>query len=130
MQVSGLTGGLTGSYIFSLTVFTHRSGTNSRIPGIMVALTELGLFVASVDLPAFIPTLFFGALLTFICLDLMLDWLWYSRTKLSTAEYAIVWATFLLTNSLGLEGGMALGCGITLANFTVSERFSHTYDAF
>eukprot|EP01046_Picozoa_sp_COSAG06_P030451 COSAG06_NODE_2892_length_6124_cov_11.065704_3_plen_37_part_00 len=34
--------------------------------------------------------MFFGALLTFICLDLMLDWLWHARTKLSTAEYVTV----------------------------------------
>ena len=50
--VSGLTGGLTGSYIFSLTVFTQRSGTNSRIPGAILALTELTLFIGSIDLPA------------------------------------------------------------------------------
>lgn len=118
--LSGLTGGLTGSYIFSLTVFTFRSNTNSRIPGVMVALLELSLFVVDLDLSAQIPTMFFGTLLIFICVDLMLDWLWYSRTKLSATEYAIVWATFILTNSLGLEGGMAIGSCITLVNFTLS----------
>ena len=106
--------------IFSLTVFTHRSNTNSRIPGLIVAVMEGWLFAVKLDLSAYIPQLFFGALLTFICLDLTLDWLWHSRTKLSASEFSIVWATFLLTNSVGLEGGMALGCAIMLANFTLS----------
>ena len=33
------------------------------------------LFMIPVDVLAFIPRLFFGAVLTFVALDLMLDWL-------------------------------------------------------
>ena len=35
---SGLLGGFTGSYIFSQTVFTCRSGAHSRIVGAVVAV--------------------------------------------------------------------------------------------
>jgi hypothetical protein len=115
--LSGLSGGFTGSYIFSLTIFTYRSETNSRLPGITLLIIEGAIFVTSVDLMAYIPRLFFGALLTFIALDLMVDWLWYSRKRLSTGEYVIVWVCFATTNSIGLEGGMGVGFVITLLNF-------------
>jgi MFS superfamily sulfate permease-like transporter len=35
--VSGLTGGLTGSYIFSQTIFTYRTGCRSRWIGVLVS---------------------------------------------------------------------------------------------
>ena len=77
--LSGLSGGFTGSYIFSQTIFTFRSGTNSRVCGLVVIVVELGLFVLPISIVSCVPKLFFGAVLTFIAADLMRDWLWQSR---------------------------------------------------
>ena len=49
-------------------------------------LCEGALFITSIDLESYIPRLFFGALLSFIAVDLMLDWLWHSRMKLARTE--------------------------------------------
>ncbi len=35
----------------------------------------------------------------------------------SKIRYAIVWACFIATNQFGIEGGMAVGFGITILNF-------------
>ena len=115
--LSGLTGGFTGSYIFSQTIFTFRSGTNSRVCGLVVVLVELGLFVLPISLVSCVPKLFFGAVLTFIAADLMRDWLWQSRAKVHPAEYAIIWCTFLLINLGGLEIGMACGVLVAMLHF-------------
>jgi SulP family sulfate permease len=115
--LSGLTGGFTGSYIFSQTIFTFRSGTNSRVCGLVVVLLELGLFVLPISLVSCVPKLFFGAVLTFIAADLMRDWLWQSRTRVHPAEYAIIWCTFLLINLGGLEIGMACGVLVAMLHF-------------
>jgi SulP family sulfate permease len=48
--VSGLMGGLTGSYIFSQTIFTRRTGTTKRTIGLMLAVCEIGLFCAPFSL--------------------------------------------------------------------------------
>ena len=38
---SGLCGGFTGSYIFSTTIFTYRTGTRLRLCGAVVIAAEL-----------------------------------------------------------------------------------------
>jgi SulP family sulfate permease len=53
--LSGLLGGFTGSYIFSQTIFTLKSNTNSRIPGIVVIVAEVIVFVSPISLTSYIP---------------------------------------------------------------------------
>jgi len=45
-----------------------------------------------------------------ICLDLMLEWLWDVREKVTSAEYGIVLTTFALLQVLGVEFGILVGC--------------------
>ncbi|RHY22511.1 hypothetical protein DYB25_006857 [Aphanomyces astaci] len=99
--VSGMLGGFTGSYIFSQTIFTLKSNTNSRIPGIVVLVSELVIFVSP-------------------------EWLLHAYSKLRFREYLIVVATFVLINLLGLESGMLGGlvCAMTNFVFTYSEGVS------
>ena len=90
--VSGLCGGFTGSYIFSQTIFTLKSNTNSRLPGIVVIICEVIVFLSPIAFTAYIPkckcifdclellqsnrmgyiVVFFGGLLTLIAVDLMM----------------------------------------------------------
>jgi SulP family sulfate permease len=59
--VSGVMGGYSGSYIFSQTIFTYRTKTNSKIVGWVVAISEFAIFMwsgdplACVTSPPFIP---------------------------------------------------------------------------
>ena len=46
---SGLLGGFTGSYIFSQTIFTSRSGCRSRVVGAVVCAAELGIVFLQVS---------------------------------------------------------------------------------
>ena len=69
---SGITGGFTGSYIFSQTLFTFRTGTTSRLCGAFVAGAEFLLFLAPFSMVSYVPKLFFGAVLTF---ELIARWL-------------------------------------------------------
>ncbi|OQR91081.1 Sulfate Permease (SulP) Family, partial [Thraustotheca clavata] len=118
--ISGLFGGFTGSYIFSQTIFTLKGNTNSRIPGIVVMLAELLIFVLPIALTAYIPKFFFGGLLTMIAIDLMMEWLVHASAKLRFREYLLVLATFVLINLFGLEQGMILGLVCAMTNFVFS----------
>lgn len=72
---SGLLGGYTGSYIFTQTLFTMRSGLNSRVCGYTIVLCEVFVLVMPISVTSFIPKFLFGSLLIFIAVDLMHEWL-------------------------------------------------------
>lgn len=95
--MSGLTVGFTGSYIFSQTIFTYRTGTNSRWVGFLVALSFLGVVLSTVNVLQVTPLFFLGSTLIFIGLDLLYEWLveirhkvcmgmWYLGTLSSTYD--------------------------------------------
>lgn len=71
---SGLTVGFTGSYIFSQTIFTYRTGTNSRWVGIFVALSFLGVVLSTINVLQVTPLFFLGSTLIFIGTDLLFEW--------------------------------------------------------
>ncbi|RHY76327.1 hypothetical protein DYB28_000371 [Aphanomyces astaci] len=56
--ISGLTGGFTGSYIFSSTIFSMKSGVDSRLTGVLVFALELVLVVSLFSIISYVPKLF------------------------------------------------------------------------
>ena len=88
--VSGLTGGYTGSYIFSQTIFTYRTGTDSRVVGVVVVIAEFLIFAAPVNIMSYIPKFFFAATLIFIAFDLCIEYLVHSFSKVSGKEYCVL----------------------------------------
>ncbi|ETW00146.1 hypothetical protein, variant [Aphanomyces invadans] len=117
--VSGLLGGYTGSYIFSQTIFTYRSKTNSRVVGLVVILSEFALVVMPTGLLSYVPRFFFAATLIFIAIDLMIEWLVLVYHKVLLREYLVLWLSFIAINVVDLEGGMVIGIGFAIMNFFV-----------
>lgn len=113
-MLSGLTGGYTGSYIFSQSIFSLRAGIRSRTSGLVLAACECLILVLPVPILQYVPNLFFGSLLTMICLDLMYEWLVDVRHKLNTIEYGICLGTFGLILATGVEYGILLGVALYL----------------
>ena len=114
---SGLTGGFTGSYIFSQTIFTMRTGLRTRAVGVTLLVFMLIAFSLPISILAFIPKFFFGAVLTFIAVDLLLEWLWHSRHLVHSSEYVIIVATFIAICFTSLELGMLIGFGLSVLQF-------------
>lgn len=115
--VSGLLGGCTGSYIFSQTIFTYRSKTNSRIVGVCVIIAESAIMVAPISVMSYVPRFFFAATLIFIAIDLLIEWLVLAHKQMSRLEYAVLWVTFICVNLVSLEMGIAIGAGVAILNF-------------
>lgn len=107
--ISGLTGGYTGSYIFSQTIFSLRMGIRSRLMGYVLAFLSLVTVMLPVNILAYIPNFFFGSLLMMICLDLMFEWLIDVKEKVTPAEYVVLLSTFALLQILGVEFGIIGG---------------------
>ena len=103
---------------YLLTIFTYRYRTNSRLAGITLLICEGAVFATSIDLQAYVPRLFFGALLTFIAIDL--SWIGSIRAKTQHRGICSRMALFRGCKLSRLEGGMAIGFVITLLNFFFS----------
>eukprot|EP00536_Pseudo-nitzschia_multiseries_P005944 jgi/Psemu1/303743/fgenesh1_kg.121_\ len=110
--VSGLTGGYTGSYIFSQTIFSLRIGVRSRISGFSIAFFTLLVIVLPFPILSYVPNFFYGSLLSMICIDLVYEWLWEFREKVTIAEYLIGLSTFGLIEGLGVEYGIVAGVAV------------------
>eukprot|EP00539_Tryblionella_compressa_P004923 CAMPEP_0178771374 /NCGR_PEP_ID=MMETSP0744-20121128/21907_1 /TAXON_ID=913974 /ORGANISM="Nitzschia punctata, Strain CCMP561" /LENGTH=508 /DNA_ID=CAMNT_0020427845 /DNA_START=41 /DNA_END=1567 /DNA_ORIENTATION=- len=110
--VSGMTGGYTGSYIFSQSIFSLRIGIRSRMAGFALAFFQLVIIVVPFPVLSYVPNFFYGSLLSMICMDLMYEWLWEFRTKVTVAEYIIALSTFGLIHALGVEYGILGGVAI------------------
>lgn len=115
--VSGLFGGYTGSYIFSQTIFTYRSKTNSRVVGICVIISEFAIVLLPLSVMSFVPRFFFAATLIFIAIDLMVEWLVHVYHKILPREYVVLWMSFIAINWVSLELGMLLGICFAILNF-------------
>lgn len=124
---SGVTGGYTGSYIFSQTLFTLRAGITSRLSGYTIAVFEIVLVILPISILSYIPNFIFGSLLVMICVDLVVEWLWDVRKKVSSVEYVVALSTFLLIQFLGIEygilGGLLLSMLLTrLMSASISDE--------
>lgn len=75
--VSGVTGGYTGSYIFSQTIFNLRRGVNNRVCGLIIVIVEVIVLLVPYSVTAYTPITLYGSLLVFIAFDLLADWLVY-----------------------------------------------------
>eukprot|EP00586_Coscinodiscus_wailesii_P009925 CAMPEP_0172511546 /NCGR_PEP_ID=MMETSP1066-20121228/237289_1 /TAXON_ID=671091 /ORGANISM="Coscinodiscus wailesii, Strain CCMP2513" /LENGTH=966 /DNA_ID=CAMNT_0013290969 /DNA_START=207 /DNA_END=3107 /DNA_ORIENTATION=- len=117
---SGLLGGFTGSYIFSQTIFTYRSGLWTRWIGIIVALSELGVFFMSVNVLEVTPLFFLGSTLIFIAVDLIFEWLIEVRHKLLFSEYFVLLFTFFAIQVFNIQSGIVIGIVVAGVDYIVS----------
>lgn len=116
---AGLFCGFTGSYIFSSTIFTYRTGIRSRLMGIYLMIAEVAVFIMTANVLEITPLFFLGATLTFIGFDLMYEWIVEVRHKLLLSEYAILLATFASIHIVGIDGGILLGILFAALDYVV-----------
>ena len=121
---SGLLCGFTGSYIFSQTIFTYRSGAKSRWIGVLLVLAELSVFFSTINILEIAPLFFLGAVLTFIGVDLMYEWLIEVSHKLVMSEYLVLMTTFIAIQVLGIDGGILFGIIVAVCDFVITTAQS------
>ncbi len=124
--ISGLTGGYTGSYIFSQTIFSLRAGVRSELMGYTIAFGEAITVVVPISIISYVPNFVFGSLLVMICVDLMVEWLWDVRQKLTQAEYVVALFTFasiqLSSVEYGIIGGVIFHFILLKLGFEVKSK--------
>ena len=117
--MSGLTMGFTGSYIFSQTIFTYRTGVHSRWIGVLIMIVFFYIVVSEVNMLQIAPLFFLGSTLIFIGYDLLWEWLWEIRELVFITEYAIVILTFLAIQVVGIDAGIIVGVLVAVVDHVV-----------
>lgn len=115
--LSGLTVGFTGSYIFSQTIFTCRTGANSRWVGVFVAFAEIAVILSTVNILQVVPLFFLGSTLIFIGIDLLYEWLVEVRHKILLSEFFVLLITFISIHILGINFGVVFGVLVAVVDY-------------
>eukprot|EP00571_Detonula_confervacea_P008034 CAMPEP_0172316884 /NCGR_PEP_ID=MMETSP1058-20130122/29856_1 /TAXON_ID=83371 /ORGANISM="Detonula confervacea, Strain CCMP 353" /LENGTH=901 /DNA_ID=CAMNT_0013031315 /DNA_START=50 /DNA_END=2755 /DNA_ORIENTATION=+ len=118
--MSGLTFGFTGSYIFSQTIFTYRTGCHSRYIGVLIMAAYLAVCVSSINILQIAPLFFLGATLIFIGYDLLWEWLIDIRAKIFFREYMVLLVTFVAIQMIGMDFGILFGVVVALVEHVAS----------
>ena len=119
--MSGLTFGFTGSYIFSQTIFTYRTGVHSRWIGFLIMIVFMYIVASPINILQISPLFFLGSTLIFIGYDLLYEWLIEIRTTILLEEYLIVWFSFIAIQIVGINNGILLGVLISILYQVISN---------
>ncbi len=116
MRVAGLANlaagagaGMVGYAQLSLTILAERLGAGGRMPGfIAAAVCGFVLWGGGVVL-GMVPTLVFGALLIYLGLSFLWEWVVEARARLSRVDYLIVLLILAVIAVAGFLPGVAVG---------------------
>jgi sulfate permease, SulP family len=118
---AGLGGGPPGYHILSVSLLAQRiTGADSRWIGLAVALAFAVTLVAGADLLAVLPIGVFAALLVFLGLDLLYEWLWVERRRLPLPDFAIILVILGTAATFGFLEAVALGVLVASILFLVA----------
>lgn len=95
--VSGFVGSIQNYLVYSNSVLFIRSGGNSRLAGIMLAVFTFGILMIGPGIIGFIPVMMVGVLIFVLGFELFLEAVWEPRKKLKLLEYLTV-RTEILSN--------------------------------
>ena len=90
--VSGLVGSIQNYLVYSNSVLFIRSGGNSRLAGILLAIFTAGVLLIGPIIIGFIPVTMVGVLIYVLGFELFLEAVWEPRKKLKVLEYLTVGA--------------------------------------
>jgi len=120
---SGLGGGMPGSQALPSTLLANEIGGHSRLTGIFAGLPAIAVLLLGTEILGYFPKPVLGALLLYLGVTLLAQWLYRAWFKLPRVDYAIVVVTLVAIASLGFLTGIALGFGLSVFWFMYS--YSH-----
>jgi SulP family sulfate permease len=117
---SGVGGGMVGYAQLGMSALTQRLGTPGRMTGLTAAaICGITLWFGGSAL-AFVPSVVFGALLVYLGLSFLWEWVVVARTRLPMIDYLIVLLILGVIAAVGFLEGVAIGIIATVTMFVVS----------
>lgn len=117
--ILGFFGGYVGYISLSPSVINASFGSKTRLPAYVASfISFLALFFSS-TLLNYIPLFIFGILIIYIGLDLLLQWLIFSKKRFSWADYSVLLLIFFSIIIFNLLTGFFIGLIASIALFTI-----------
>lgn len=120
--LSGLAGSIQNYLVYSNSLFFMRSGGNTRLAGIELAVFTFLVMLIGPSLIGFIPVMMVGVLIFDLGFELLLEAVWQPRKKLKPLEYFTVMAIVLVMGTYDFVVG--IGVGILLAFMSLTFQTS------
>lgn len=118
--VAGLGGGLAGYQALSLTALGDRMRGRSRLTGLVAAGVCVAVLLFGGSLLAAFPAAVAGALVLFLGLEFLDEWLVRAWWRLSGVDYAVVVLILVTVAAVGFVEGIALGLVAAVVLFAVN----------
>lgn len=117
--VAGIAGGHPGYHALSASVLCHRMGTPVRLVGLVTALVCFAALFVGAKVLGYVPKIVTGALLTYLAIGFLADWLHATWRRMPLAEYAVLLLVFATVVSAGFMEAIGLGTAAGIALFVV-----------
>lgn len=117
--LGAVAGALPGYHSLNGSVMTYRLGAPVRLVGLAAAAAALLVLLLGTHFLALMPRVAVGALLTFLSLGFLVDWLGRSWKRMEAADYAVLWTVFLAAAIFGVTHAIALGFAAGMVLFVV-----------
>ncbi len=117
--VSGCCGSIQNYLVYTNSVLFIRSGGDSRLAGLMLAVATFFILLAGPAIIGFIPVMMVGVLIFVLGFELLFEAVWDPRHKLKFLEYATVIAIVLVMGIYDFVVGIFVGIGLAFVSLVV-----------
>lgn len=118
--VLGAGGGIPGYHALGSTGLAERMGADARVAGIVAGAVPLAVVLAGAPLIELIPRAIVAALLVYIGLAAIVEWVWDRRRSLTPLEYGVMLLIIVAIAVLGFLPGVVVGLVLAVVLFAVS----------
>ncbi|ASC71589.1 sulfate permease [Halomicronema hongdechloris C2206] len=120
---SGITTGMAGNQALPSTLLVYKINACNRLSGIVCAIVCFVVLQLGASFLAYFPKPVLGALLLYLGLSLLIQWIYRAWFKLSWRDYAIVIIMLVAINALGFLQGVVLGFVLAVILFMVDYSY-------
>jgi SulP family sulfate permease len=111
--------GIPGFHALSLTALAQRTGSTSRLVGLVAAGVCGAVLAFGAEMLSLVPRAVLGGLVVFLGLAFLFEWVVDSRSRLIRRDYVVVLLILLAVATLGFLQGIALGLVLAIVLFVV-----------
>ncbi|KAI9722319.1 MAG: hypothetical protein M1812_001791 [Candelaria pacifica] len=118
-SLSGFAGSIQNYLVYTNSVLFYRSGGDSRLAGILLAIGTSGILVAGPIIIGYIPVMVVGALIFMLGFELMQDALFKTWGKVHRLEYLTILIIVVTMGAWDFVIGILIGIILACVNFVV-----------
>jgi SulP family sulfate permease len=117
---AGLAGGLAGFQDISFSTLNHAMAGGKRMVGILTAVLIAATLLIGTSAILYIPKFVFGAVLIYLGIELLMDWVYAAWFKFSRIDFLVIVSILVILAVSGVLQGILAGLILAVAMFAVS----------